>query len=205
MAHPSKRKFEPDDDIPDYAVLRGTGRGDDGSRSVPTAETQTLYDELRMIEEGLDMVDRLQYLQPPPHSPAPPSPRSPSCASTTHSLTRAFDDVAIEEEEPQNKKRKAMRRGPLDNVKRARAALMRKLGACAECKARRVGVRGRACCNDAELLADCVSSAITSTVHYSNKRTSDESDENWEPPSALHLERLHHPSHNRASMARQWV
>ncbi|KAK4443709.1 hypothetical protein QBC34DRAFT_386024 [Podospora aff. communis PSN243] len=139
MAHPSKRKFEPDDDTTDYVVSRGTGRGDEGSRAVPTAETQTLYDELRMIEEGLDMVDRLQYLQPPPHSPAPPSPRSPSCASTTHSLTRAFDDVAIEEEEPQNKKRKAMRRGPLDNVKRARAALMRKLGACVECKARRVG------------------------------------------------------------------
>ncbi|KAK0633768.1 hypothetical protein B0T14DRAFT_491884 [Immersiella caudata] len=148
MAPPAKRKFESDDDTPDFAGLRGTVRGDDGSRSIPTPETQTLYDDLRMIEDGLDMADRLQlqngrdhapYLQPPPHSPAPPSPRSPSCASTTHSLTRAFDDVAIEEEEPQNKRRKAMRRGPLDNVKRARAALMRKLGACAECKARRVG------------------------------------------------------------------
>jgi len=151
-----KRKFESDEGPAGHAGSRPARRGDEGSRSVPTPETQDLYDSIRRIEEGLPLATRLQlqdgpvvndehaaYLQPPPHSQAPTSPRSPSCASTTHSLTRAFDDVAIEDEEHQNKKRRAMRHGPLDGLKRARAALMRKLGACPDCKARRVGVRLR--------------------------------------------------------------
>lgn len=143
MAQPSKptvqRKL---DSVEDTAA---------DNRNIPTSETQKLYDDYRRIEEGLTLGDQLElqdgqdgngghaaYLQPPTHSQAPTSPRSP--ASTTHSLTRVFDDTGLEEEDHPNKKRsRARRNGPLAERKRAKAALMRKIGACAACKSRRVG------------------------------------------------------------------
>jgi len=142
----SKRELKSDGDTQEQTGFRATGRDDEASRTDPTPETQSLYDDIRMIEDGLgvDMQDRLYqlqggsvgdhapYLQPPQRSQAPTSPQSPSYASATHPPTH---------KEPQIKNSKAMRYGPLDNLKRARAALMRKLGACAECKIRKVRVR----------------------------------------------------------------
>ncbi|KAK0750820.1 hypothetical protein B0T18DRAFT_57328 [Schizothecium vesticola] len=141
-------------DIPPRDPANYDNDGDEAMRSMPTPETQRLYDDMRRIEDGLDMqnhrdLDQLQdtgslvghyapYLQPPLHSQTPTSPRSPSRAGTTHSLTHALDDVAIKEGEPQYKKRYTNRQGPLTNLTRARAALMIKLGACQSCKDRRV-------------------------------------------------------------------
>lgn len=84
--------------------------------------------------------EHADFLRPPTPSPsqATTSPGSPSCASTTHSLTRDLDDVDIGADEPRNKKRKAGRSGPLTPLDRAKAAFKRKLGACQECRLRKV-------------------------------------------------------------------
>ncbi|KAK1758320.1 hypothetical protein QBC47DRAFT_374280 [Echria macrotheca] len=140
----SKRKFEGEDEA------AASQLNQDNARSIPTAETQDLYGAMRRIEEQLSLSDQLRlrsgppsgdehgdFLRPPSPSLAPTSPRSPSCPSTTFSLTRGFDDVGLDEEEPRAKRR-AVRHGPLDALDRAKAALMRKLGACADCRFRKV-------------------------------------------------------------------
>lgn len=154
MAPPRSKRI--DQDAHTAMGSNGAGRSDGGPQSVPTPETQELYNLMRQREEELSeltLSDRLQIqngtgsndehadlLRPPTPSQGPTSPRSPSCASTTHSLSRALDDVEIDDEEP-SKKRRAIRHGPLEPLKRARAAFMRKVGACQECKTRRVKVR----------------------------------------------------------------
>ncbi|KAK5656554.1 hypothetical protein OQA88_4533 [Cercophora sp. LCS_1] len=137
MGSRPKRKFEPSED-------RDL---DENARNIPNSETQDLYNTMRELEDGVSFDQQLQlqsrgpaneypgHLRPP--SQAPTSPRSP--ASTTHSVTGALAEVELHDEEQQpNKKRRAVRHGSLEPVQRAKAALMRKIGACADCKARKV-------------------------------------------------------------------
>ncbi|KAK1769004.1 hypothetical protein QBC33DRAFT_370220 [Phialemonium atrogriseum] len=104
---------------------------------------------MRDAEEELDLKERIDlqggldsgttHDNNPPQSLAPSQaatmPRPPSCKS----ITRGFKDMEISDGTQQGKqKRKAMRHGPLDKCTKARAALMRKLGACQKCCCRRV-------------------------------------------------------------------
>ncbi|KAK3298127.1 uncharacterized protein B0H64DRAFT_65540 [Chaetomium fimeti] len=109
---------------------------------VPTPETQDLYNKWRQAyeetlnEESLRNVQNLHgaHLQLPSSSQTTTS-RSPSNASTTYSVSQAMDGMNVGDL-PQ--KQKPGRRGPLTGVQQLRANLMRKLGACADCRARRV-------------------------------------------------------------------
>ncbi len=137
--------------------LLDTIRGPMGDLQVPTAEQQEAYNLMRQIEDeepqpldarlllqnasGGSNDEHADFLQPPTPSQATTSPGSPSCASTTHSITRDFDGVDIGSEEPRSKKRRSGRQGPLTRLDRAKAALKRKLGACPECRTRKVTVR----------------------------------------------------------------
>lgn len=109
---------------------------------------------MRDAEEELDLKERIDLQggldsgttqDNPPQSLAPSQaatmPGPPSCKS----ITRGFKDMEISDGTQQEKqKRKAMRHGPLDKCTKARAALMRKLGACQNCRYRRVKVIVRA-------------------------------------------------------------
>lgn len=114
-------------------------------RPVPKYETQELYNHWQDIirfpatlalldEQGMHEND---FLTSPvsPNRPSSVRSRSPSCASTTNSLRQAMDNVVIEPK----RKRRAIRRQPLSKTARAKAAFIRKLGACTECHRRRVG------------------------------------------------------------------
>lgn len=85
-------------------------------------------------------------LEPPTPSQATSMSRSPSVQSQTHSAahSRAPVDIAevIDQEERAGTARpRAARRGPLAKPTKARAALLRKLGACDNCRERKVKVR----------------------------------------------------------------
>ena len=115
---------------------------------VPTVETQELYNRWRRAEEGLNEESLRQvqnmhggHLQPPSPSRATSS-RSPSNASTTYSVSHAMGEMDVGDQRSQTGKHKPGRRGPLKPIKQLRANLMRKIGACPDCRERRVGVRG---------------------------------------------------------------
>jgi hypothetical protein len=118
----------------------------------PTPELQGLYDELRRAEEEAEL-SRLHspsstgkptgsaaLLQP--ESLAQAMSRSPSSASynSTGQCSTDADDLDDGCHSETRTKRRAIRRQPLDKVRKARAALVRKLGACTKCRARRVSV-----------------------------------------------------------------
>jgi hypothetical protein len=112
---------------------------------VPTRETQELYNKWRqekerLTPESLSQVQDVQagYLLPPSPSQRTTSSRSPSCASTTHSMTQGMDGLEVGNQQ-RTKKPKPGRQGPLSRVKQLRTNLMRKLGACDDCRERRVG------------------------------------------------------------------
>ncbi|KAH6855333.1 hypothetical protein B0I37DRAFT_295430, partial [Chaetomium sp. MPI-CAGE-AT-0009] len=114
---------------------------------VPTAETQDLYNKWRkahdetLNRESLRQMQNLHsgHLQPPSPSQATMSSRSPSNASTTYSVSHAMDEMNVGDQ-PRPRQRSG-RRGPLSHVQQLRANLMRKIGACAECRARRVSCK----------------------------------------------------------------
>ncbi|KAK3367168.1 hypothetical protein B0T24DRAFT_384580 [Lasiosphaeria ovina] len=112
-----------------------------------TSELQDLYNTMRQVEEELPLMERVDlqnapgnrdgqndFLQPP--TPSTAMSRSPSCASTTNSVTRALKNVEMDDDRPS--KKRAMRHGPLDKYTKARAAFIRKLGACDSCRGRKV-------------------------------------------------------------------
>ena len=125
----------------------------------PTIETQTLYDNMKETESELDLVERLglqggpgsdigqaEFLETATHSQRTTISRSPSLHSNTRSIvysTNLVDigDVVEQEERAGGRRKRAMRRGPLDKYTKARAALLRKLGACDSCRERKVKVR----------------------------------------------------------------
>lgn len=95
------------------------------------------------------------------------------------------DNVTIKKEKPQVMKRRAMRYGPLDDLKRERAALVRKLGACSNCKKRRVKVSTpMACRSEAELFANLypIYSVTISTSVTSKHSTCSRPDPSSQPP-----------------------
>lgn len=93
------------------------------------------WDKLRLQNEQSGL------LQPVSPSQATTASRSPSCASTTHSVTRAINDMGVDGAQPRPKKSRAVRHGPLRDTAKLRAALMRKLHACDNCRSRKVKVR----------------------------------------------------------------
>jgi hypothetical protein len=146
MPQGSKRKYtsyrEPSDPMAPRAETT-TGRV-----VVPTVETQELYNKWRrahdegLNEESLRQVQNMHssHLQPPSPSRATSS-RSPSNASTTYSVSHAMGEMDVGDQKSQTGKKKPGRRGPLNPIKQLRANLMRKIGACSECRDRRVSVR----------------------------------------------------------------
>ncbi|KAK0616543.1 hypothetical protein B0T14DRAFT_248920 [Immersiella caudata] len=93
----------------------------DPIRRVPNPETQELYDTMRRIEDSQALRGTMRSLEDSNASTASP-PISP-IVTDTESLG----------------KRRAIRHGPLVLRRRAKSALMRKIGACADCKVRRIG------------------------------------------------------------------
>jgi hypothetical protein len=115
---------------------------------IPTEETQELYNKWRQVEDRLvtpQALDQLpsghstSFLEPPSPSLATSMTRSHSYASTTHSITHAIQDMGVGDQ-PQLKRRPG-RNGPLAEAKKRKAALVRKLGACPNCRERKVQVR----------------------------------------------------------------
>jgi hypothetical protein len=120
----------------------------------PTPELQELYDELRRAEDEQNLCRRLPLqdaeelkgpnalLQPGAHPQATSMSRSPSGASHTSTKHGGIDADAIgDNSRPDTRpKKRAIRRRPLDKVGKAKAALVRKLHACPECKTRKVTV-----------------------------------------------------------------
>ena len=121
-------------------------RGAVSQRSIPTPETQDLYNKMRQEEEKTTLELLRQesgpsgFLQPPSPSQGTATSPSPSYASTTHSMTEAMNDMEVATDQPRPRKQRAGRHGPLPMAKKLRAALVRKLGACEACRERRVGV-----------------------------------------------------------------
>ena len=115
----------------------------------PTPETQELYNTWRRAEEQLltaRSLDRLpsghsNSLEPPSPSQATTMSRTPSYASTTGSIARGVQAMAVNDASPNTKRRRGRNR-PLSTVGGPKTALIRKLGACIECAQRRVKVRG---------------------------------------------------------------
>ncbi|KAK3372050.1 hypothetical protein B0H63DRAFT_526910 [Podospora didyma] len=156
MPQRPKRKRDSTQDSPAVVMsslqIPGSGQNEKTFRPTPTPETQDLYNKYRMLEDtpSLDDIQRLQeglgnndrhgdHLQPPTPSQATPMSRSPSCASTTYSVSHAMNNVDIGDDGVRGpKKRRAVRHGPLDERAKARAALLRKLGACESCRERKV-------------------------------------------------------------------
>jgi len=185
-SHQKKRKCPPDDEIKTEPTsssmsVYSVGRKDElpARKCEPTMETQELYDKVRRIQDGTEPDDHLQYrhiipglcsepmdtefLPLPSHSRSPTSP-SPSCASTTYSLTQAMSGAGLDEDRPR-KKQRAKRGGPLDPLDRAQAALMRKIGACSDCKLRKVKVSVQAACR--ERRARSLTAAANSSAYIS--------------------------------------
>ncbi len=119
---------------------------------VPTEETQKLYNDWRRVEEQLLTARSLgrlssghsNSLEPPSPSQPTTMSRTPS-ASTTGSIARGIQGMAVNDGSPVTKRQKGKgRRGPLSEVGSLKTALTRKLRACKECSQRRVKVRDRA-------------------------------------------------------------
>ncbi|KAK0725771.1 hypothetical protein B0H67DRAFT_140387 [Lasiosphaeris hirsuta] len=134
-----KRKHDSEPDMP----------GRRGGRVPQTPEIQELYNKMRRIEERLTFRDALElqngqggndsHLRPPETpSQATSMSRTHSHVSTTRSITRDLDEADIDEQQSPAPKKRAIRKGHLSPFKKARAAFMRKIGACPECRARKV-------------------------------------------------------------------
>jgi hypothetical protein len=116
---------------------------------IPTRELQELYDEFRRVREEHDFKTslalqanqdpngQLDLLRPRTPSQATTMSRSPSGTSCKSAKAGDSESAELPETRP---KRRAMRRGPLGKVEKARAAFYRKLGACQECRGRKVKV-----------------------------------------------------------------
>ncbi|KAM7188524.1 hypothetical protein V8F20_010542 [Naviculisporaceae sp. PSN 640] len=115
---------------------------------IPTPELQELYNTWRQQQELEAHVKEQaqlavgssdggsqhhEYLRPPS---AATMSRSPSCASTSNSVTGGMNNMGLSDEKPAKKKQG--RQGPLDALGKARAALVRKLHACQNCRSRKV-------------------------------------------------------------------
>lgn len=174
MAHRSKRKFDSYQEgnptspaamaqinIPRASVNTTNYYDDRYVAIVPTIELQRLYNNWRQLEEQELLAAHVEeqaqlaaagsshgggqnpeFLRPPSLSATIMS-RSPSSASTSNSVTGGMNDMGLSEDKPT--KRKQGRQGPLDACGKAKAALVRKLNACPNCRLRKVKVCGSLC------------------------------------------------------------
>lgn len=115
---------------------RGNGR----IRPQRTPELQRLYDRWRDSVECQTFESFLQLNQDEAMLQVPSmrrslSQRSGGSSSSAHSASSAPDDSEFEEQD-----KKPRRRGPLTKPKREKTAFIRRLGACASCRTRKVGV-----------------------------------------------------------------
>lgn len=95
---------------------------------VPTPDTQNLYNTMRDA-----MADRLT-------APSTTMSRSPSAASST-SLNNGMDDLRVQESPSPNtrkQKRQPKRKGPLTETAKTKAAFLRRIRACSDCRGRKV-------------------------------------------------------------------
>ncbi|KAL2259847.1 hypothetical protein VTK26DRAFT_6328 [Humicola hyalothermophila] len=121
-------------------------RGGGSQRPIPTPETQELYNKMRREEEKRSFEERLPrdndqsgFLGAPSLSQGTITSPSPSHVSGTRSVTEAMNDMDVSSDQPRRRRKRARRCGPLPEVKKLKAALVRKIGACAACRERRVG------------------------------------------------------------------
>jgi hypothetical protein len=111
-------------------------------RPTPTVETQELYNKMRREEERLTFESLCQMqtgYSTPSTSASVATPPSPSYTSTTQSVSRGMNYLAVAEPS-EAKKSRSGRHGPLPEATKLRAALLRKLKACDDCRARKVKV-----------------------------------------------------------------
>lgn len=139
-------KFKLDEQPPGTVTNQSSDLGVGVLRRVmPTAETQAIYNEWREEQErttyGLSR-DGMRNGQISPLAAAQPTSTLPApfLESTTHSVARALDDMGVEGPRPKYKGRPG--RQPLPKVSKLRAALLRKIRACDDCRERRVRVSG---------------------------------------------------------------
>ncbi|KAK4177551.1 hypothetical protein QBC36DRAFT_345354 [Triangularia setosa] len=147
MSRPQKRKLDSGLSEPRPKRFSWRGKGP-VPRPTPSEETQELYniwqqaerevnlEDLRRLNEPPTFVDHDEFLSP---SQATSRSRSPSCASTTHSVTNAMNSVHLNQKGSKPRKKRATRTKPLSKPAKAKAAFIRKLGACEDCRKRRVG------------------------------------------------------------------
>ncbi|KAK4682996.1 hypothetical protein QC764_121150 [Podospora pseudoanserina] len=148
MSRPQKRKLASGVSEPRPKRFSWRGKGP-VPRPTPSEETQALYDIWQQAEREVNLADLRRLNEPPTFvghdefllspSQATSRSRSPSCASTTHSVTKAMNGVDLNQQGSKSKKKRATRTKPLSKPAKAKAAFIRKLGACEDCRKRRVG------------------------------------------------------------------
>ncbi|KAK4200131.1 hypothetical protein QBC40DRAFT_73636 [Triangularia verruculosa] len=143
-----KRKYNPGPPGPKHKRFSWRGEGP-VPRPTPSEETQELYnlwqqaerevnlEDLRRLNEPATFVGHEDFLSP---SQATSRSRSASCTSTTQSVISGMSGVDLNRRGSKSKGRKrATRTKPLSKTAKAKAAFIRKLGACDDCRKRRVG------------------------------------------------------------------
>lgn len=122
------------------------------TRPTPTPELQELFNNMRDTEEDLDIDDRLRLRNDPSLDPSrkngslwpPPASHNPSTSrnlphATSAPVNLAMSDGIHDIEHPAaSGRRPGGRHGPLDNYTKARAAFMRRIGVCQQCRKRKV-------------------------------------------------------------------
>lgn len=107
---------------------------------VPTNDTQTLYNRWKDLDENRSRLDAAALSQvPDDRLKPPPMQRTPS-RNSARSVTEGMDNMTINDHKLYGgiKKQRAKRHGPLSDAARAKASLLRKIGACDVCSKRRV-------------------------------------------------------------------
>ncbi|KAK0723668.1 hypothetical protein B0T21DRAFT_294156 [Apiosordaria backusii] len=163
MTRPQKRKRGSSVSAPAPRQKRFSWRGKGPvPRPTPNEETQELYniwqeaerevnyEEIRRLNEGATFVGHNEFLSP---SQATSRSQSPSCTSATHSVTKTMTHIDLDQgssdldqgrsdlgqRRSKSKKKRATRTKPLSKPAKAKAAFIRKLGACEDCRTRRIG------------------------------------------------------------------
>ncbi|KAL8383606.1 hypothetical protein RB595_010685 [Gaeumannomyces hyphopodioides] len=99
---------------------------------VPTPDSQNVYNTMR----DAAMADRLAA----PSVRSATMSRSPS-ATSSNSLNNGMDDLRVQEPPSPNtrkQKRQPKRKGPLTETAKTKAAFLRRIGACSDCRGRKV-------------------------------------------------------------------
>ncbi|KAK3311526.1 uncharacterized protein B0T15DRAFT_79039 [Chaetomium strumarium] len=146
MPRPPRDHFDPRNESSGAMASLTSDRTGALSRPVPTPETQDLYnrwreEEEKLTPESLEQVPEgaSDFLQLPSASTGRASSPSRSHGSTAPSISQAMSGMQLDRDRSPVKKTASGRHGPLPKKKQLKAALMRKLKACDDCRKRRVG------------------------------------------------------------------